>query len=114
MAGSKKQDPNKLIPVEDYEHSGATRKNNPPVGLAHLDRDETRWSAGLLSEQNPCMKSSPDPYARLASLLWILKPADVARLVEVADGLAEQRLVAFLASAGSKPGQATLRAQERS
>ena len=41
MAGRKKKDPNKLIPVEDYEHSGATRKNNPPVGLAHLDRDET-------------------------------------------------------------------------
>ena len=51
------------------------------------------------------MKSSPDPYARLATLLWILKPADVARLVEVADGLAEKRLVAFLASAGSEPGQ---------
>ena len=58
--------------------------------------------------------SFADPYCRLATLLWILKPTDVARLVEVADGLAEQRLVAFLASAGSKPGQATLRAQERS
>lgn len=41
MAGSRKKDPNKLIPVEDYEHSCATRKNNPPAGLAHLDRDET-------------------------------------------------------------------------
>ncbi|MDA2984157.1 MAG: hypothetical protein O2980_03315 [Actinomycetota bacterium] len=33
------------------------------------------------------------------------EPADVARLVEVADGLAEQRLVAFLASAGSESCQ---------
>ncbi len=32
---------NKTIPVEDYEHSGAMRTNNPPAGLAHLDRDET-------------------------------------------------------------------------
>lgn len=40
MAGRKK-DTNRIIPVEDYEHSAATRTNNPPVGLAHLDRDET-------------------------------------------------------------------------
>ena len=32
---------NKVVPVEDYEHSGAMRTNNPPAGLAHLDRDET-------------------------------------------------------------------------
>jgi len=32
---------NKTIPVDDYEHSQAKRVNNPPVGLAHLDRDET-------------------------------------------------------------------------
>ena len=31
----------KVIPVEDYEHSMATRTNNPPAGLAHLDREET-------------------------------------------------------------------------
>lgn len=31
----------KEIPVEGYEHSEAKRTNNPPVGLAHLDRDET-------------------------------------------------------------------------
>jgi adenine-specific DNA-methyltransferase len=41
MVGRSKKDPNKTIPVEDYEHSGATRTNNPPAGLAHLDRDET-------------------------------------------------------------------------
>lgn len=32
---------NKVIPVADYEHPLARRTNNPPVGLAHLDRDET-------------------------------------------------------------------------
>jgi adenine-specific DNA-methyltransferase len=31
----------KEIPVEGYEHSDATRTNNPPAGLAHLDREET-------------------------------------------------------------------------
>jgi type III restriction enzyme len=31
----------KEVPVEGYEHSDAKRINNPPVGLAHLDRDET-------------------------------------------------------------------------
>ena len=34
-------DGNKTIPVEDYEHAAANRTNNPPAGLAHLDRDET-------------------------------------------------------------------------
>ncbi len=32
---------NKVVPVEDYEHAGAKRTNNPPAGLAHLDREET-------------------------------------------------------------------------
>ena len=36
-----KADGNKTIPVEDYEHTAAKRTNNPPAGLAHLDRDET-------------------------------------------------------------------------
>lgn len=31
----------KEIPVEGYEHGDAKRTNNPPAGLAHLDRDET-------------------------------------------------------------------------
>jgi adenine-specific DNA-methyltransferase len=31
----------RVVPVEDYEHSAARRTNNPPAGLAHLDRDET-------------------------------------------------------------------------
>jgi adenine-specific DNA-methyltransferase len=31
----------KNVPVEDYQHGGARRTNNPPVGLAHLDREET-------------------------------------------------------------------------
>jgi adenine-specific DNA-methyltransferase len=34
-------DGNKTIPVDDYEHTVAKRTNNPPAGLAHLDRDET-------------------------------------------------------------------------
>ena len=36
-----KKDPYNQIPVEDYEHSGAKRTNNPPAGLAHLDREDT-------------------------------------------------------------------------
>lgn len=31
----------KEIPVEGYNHKSSKRTNNPPVGLAHLDRDET-------------------------------------------------------------------------
>jgi adenine-specific DNA-methyltransferase len=38
---SPKKDPYHQVPVEDYEHSGAKRTNNPPAGLAHLDREET-------------------------------------------------------------------------
>jgi adenine-specific DNA-methyltransferase len=38
---SKSDKLNAVVPVEDYEHSGAKRTNNPPAGLAHLDREET-------------------------------------------------------------------------
>jgi adenine-specific DNA-methyltransferase len=31
----------KMIPVDDYEHSAARRTNNPTAGLAHLDREST-------------------------------------------------------------------------
>ncbi|WP_319461256.1 site-specific DNA-methyltransferase [Micromonospora sp. RTP1Z1] len=31
----------KTVFVDDYEHVAAKRTNNPPAGLAHLDRDET-------------------------------------------------------------------------
>jgi adenine-specific DNA-methyltransferase len=41
MVGKRARDPNRTIPIEDYEHSSVKRTNNPPVGLAHLDRDET-------------------------------------------------------------------------
>jgi adenine-specific DNA-methyltransferase len=30
-----------VVPVEDYEHQDAKRVNNPPAGLAHLDRERT-------------------------------------------------------------------------
>jgi adenine-specific DNA-methyltransferase len=36
-----RSDANRTIPVDDYEHVAAKRTNNPPVGLAHLDRAET-------------------------------------------------------------------------
>jgi len=29
------------VPIDDYEHADAKRSNNPPSGLAHLDRDPT-------------------------------------------------------------------------
>lgn len=32
---------NREVPVADYEHSLAKRSNNPPSGLAHLDREPT-------------------------------------------------------------------------
>ena len=55
-----------------------------------------------------------DPYARLATLLWMLKPEDVTQLVLLADELAEARLVDFLTGGGPDLGQATLRPQNRS
>jgi hypothetical protein len=33
-----------------------------------------------------------DPYDRLATLMWLLEPCDVARLVAVADRIVEDRL----------------------
>ena len=41
MAKRRSKDVNRIVPVEDYEHRDAKRTNNPPAGLAHLDRDET-------------------------------------------------------------------------
>lgn len=52
------------------------------------------------------MNAYQDPYARLATVLWLLKPADVARLVRLADALAETRLAGFLDEAVSNPKQA--------
>ena len=49
---------NKIIPVEDYEHAKAKRTNNPPAGLAHLDREET-----------PIKKISYDPHLD-PSFIW--------------------------------------------
>jgi len=41
------------------------------------------------------MNRYDDPYDRLATLMWLLRPVDVARLVTIADLLAERRLRAF-------------------
>jgi adenine-specific DNA-methyltransferase len=44
MAGrrqTKAEKADSVVPVEDYEHPMAKRTNNPPAGLAHLDREET-------------------------------------------------------------------------
>jgi adenine-specific DNA-methyltransferase len=41
VATRKGSQTDKVIPVEDYEHVDSTRVNNPPAGLAHLDREET-------------------------------------------------------------------------
>lgn len=41
------------------------------------------------------MECDDDPYDRLATLPWLLKPADGARLLVVADLLAEMRLAAL-------------------
>src|SRR5690606_32378879 len=38
MAKRRSKDVNRIVPVEDYEHRDAKRTNNPPAGLAHLDR----------------------------------------------------------------------------
>ncbi|MHB8288596.1 MAG: hypothetical protein ACYDEY_05070 [Acidimicrobiales bacterium] len=52
-----KQD--KVVPIEDYEHAADRRVNNPPAGLAHLDRDET-----------PLVKLTYDPHLDPQQLLW--------------------------------------------
>ena len=41
VARRTRSDANRMIPVDDYEHAAAKRTNNPPAGLAHLDRAET-------------------------------------------------------------------------
>jgi hypothetical protein len=55
-----------------------------------------------------------DPYARLATLLWVLRPEDVSQLVLLADERAEVRLAGFLAGSQPEPCQATQRPQNRS
>lgn len=43
MAGGRRRgdEQTRIIPISDCEHPMARRANNPPVGLAHLGRDET-------------------------------------------------------------------------
>ncbi len=41
MARRGRANTDKMVPVDDYKHASAKRTNNPPAGLAHLDRDET-------------------------------------------------------------------------
>ena len=41
MAASRASKENRVVQVEDYEHQDASRLNNPPAGLAHLDREDT-------------------------------------------------------------------------
>ena len=86
MAGSKKKDPNKVIRVEDYEHSDARRTNNPPAGLAHLDREET-----------PVKKMKYDPHLD-PQLVWSgkIERSDVevaAPSVHVHEELSAQKIV---------------------
>ena len=44
------------------------------------------------------MNVCSDPYARLATLLWLLKPEDVSRLVGLAEMLADARLADFISN----------------
>ena len=86
MAARKKKDPNREIPVEDYEHSSAKRTNNPPAGLAHLDRDET-----------PTKKLQYDPHLD-PQMVWAGKAersqADVpAPSIHVHEELSAQKIV---------------------
>jgi adenine-specific DNA-methyltransferase len=86
MPARKKKDPNREVPVEDYEHSEAKRTNNPPAGLAHLDRDET-----------PTKKLQYDPHLD-PQMVWAGKAerlqADVpAPSIHVHEELSAQKIV---------------------
>ena len=41
MAAKRQNKADRVVPIEDYEHAAAKRTNNPPAGLAHLDREDT-------------------------------------------------------------------------
>lgn len=86
MAARKKQDINRTVAVEDYEHSDAKRINNPPAGLAHLDREET-----------PVKKLAYDPHLD-PQLVWAGKDeraeVDVpAPSIHVHEELSAQKIV---------------------
>lgn len=49
------------------------------------------------------MNRPNDPYERLATLMWLLRPVDVERLVEVADRLADARIAALSGDATQLP-----------
>lgn len=86
MARGKAGNLDKTIPVEDYEHTAAKRTNNPPAGLAHLDRDET-----------PVRQLAYDPHLD-PQLLWAGKAeretVDVAApSIHVHEELSAQKIV---------------------
>jgi adenine-specific DNA-methyltransferase len=86
MARGKAGNVDKTIPVEDYEHAAAKRTNNPPAGLAHLDREET-----------PVRQLAYDPHLD-PQLLWAGKAeretVDVAApSIHVHEELSAQKIV---------------------
>lgn len=77
---------NKVVPVDDYEHLEAKRTNNPPAGLAHLDREDT-----------PSARLTYDPHLD-PQLIWAGKAerteVDVpAPSVHVHEELSAQRII---------------------
>ncbi len=83
---TKAEKANRIVPVEDYEHDSAKRTNNPPAGLAHLDRDET-----------PVKKLAYDPHLD-PQLVWAGKvertEVDVpAPSVHVHEELSAQKII---------------------
>jgi adenine-specific DNA-methyltransferase len=86
MARQRRAGVGKTIPVDDYEHVAAARTNNPPAGLAHLDRDET-----------PVHRLAYDPHLD-PQLLWAGKTerkiADApAPSIHVHEELSAQKIV---------------------
>lgn len=51
------------------------------------------------------MNPDADPYARLATLLWLLKPEDVCQLAGLAEKLADARLASFVGGGDTAPSQ---------
>ena len=74
-----------------------------PTATPHIlqpDRLSTRRKSCLVKptvrHDSPSMDRYGDPYDRLATLMWLLRPADVAELAALADRLADRRISALL------------------
>src|ERR1700683_3489572 len=97
-AARRKPDENRMVPVAGYVHTAARRTNNPPAGLAHLDRDVTPTRA-ISYQYDPHL----DPVLEWAGKAERGVVEVAAPSIHVQEDLSAERIVASVRKQRSQP-----------